>query len=190
MELGSQEPRRDQEKGGGAGLSREHKRSREGRWSWALKNPGEIKSRSVELSSRNRINYLAAELFTMGGHWGLATSDHHGIYIYPSSRVFQNICYIHMLFKMISFFISPFISTYFCACVCVCVRVCVRAGGKPRSSCTSEYNSSWWNRSSTLFFVLFLACVCVCVCVCVCARARVCVCVCVRVCVCASVRKN
>ena len=119
----------------------------------------------------------------MGGHWGLATSDHHGIYIYPSSRVFQNICYIHMLFKMISFFISPFISTYFCACVCVCVRVCVRAGGKPRSSCTSEYNSSWWNRSSTLFFVLFLACVCVCVCVCVRARACVCLCMCVRVCV-------
>ena len=43
------EPRRYQEEGGGAGLSRE--------------SPGEIKSKEVELDFHNRMVYLAAKLF-------------------------------------------------------------------------------------------------------------------------------
>ena len=48
VELDSQEPRRYQEEGGGAELSRTQEGSRAGWCSWALKNLGEIESGEVE----------------------------------------------------------------------------------------------------------------------------------------------
>ena len=116
----SREPRRDQEKGGRAGLSRTRERSRAGRWSWTLKNPGEIKcreveldyqenpgeikSRTVELRSHSRINCLAGDLFTMGDieDWQRAIISG---YISVFTCVFQIIRYIHMLFKI--FYLPP-----------------------------------------------------------------------------------
>ena len=64
VELDSQEPRRYQEEGSGAELSRTQEGSRAGWCSWALKNLGEIKSGEVEGGCMDGcFNCLAAKFF-------------------------------------------------------------------------------------------------------------------------------
>ena len=54
------EPRRDQEEGGGAGLSQLD------RLSCCWQRPGEIKRREVKLGSHSRVDCLIAEVFLNG----------------------------------------------------------------------------------------------------------------------------